>query len=228
MEEKENFKENIKVYSIEELDVLQGNFTVICSRRASGKSLLMRNLVKHLLDIHEYNVIIMFSETCNFNKDWEFLDKNLIFKTDQMEDKIEKILKMQEKNIKNDKKFNILVLCDDVIVHSRSKQLINLSSMGRHFLITVICSVQYCKGLCSSSIRNNVDYWIFSQLGELNLKSIYESLHVEMNFKKFQEYVHTNNHSYNFILYDSRTQNREERLKIIRAKELNNLQLKNK
>ena len=82
MEEKENLKENLKVYSIEELDVLQGNFTVICSRRASGKSLLMRNLVKHLLDIHEYNVIIMFSETCNFNKDWEFLDKNLIFKTD--------------------------------------------------------------------------------------------------------------------------------------------------
>ena len=34
-------------------------------------------------------------------------------------------------------------------------------------------------------LKPNILYWIFSQLGELNLKSIYKSLHVEMNFKKF-------------------------------------------
>lgn len=218
-------EENIKIHSIEDLNILQGSFTVICSKRASGKSCLMRNLVKHLLDVHEYNIIIMFSETCQFNNDWSFLDKNLIFKTSQMEEKIEKILKIQEKNIKKNKKINILILCDDVIVHSRSKQLINLSTMSRHFLITVICSVQYCKGLTSSSIRNNIDYFIFSQLGEQSLKSVYESIHVEMNFKNFQKFVQENNHSYQFILYDSRTQEKEERLKIIKAKELENLQL---
>ena len=221
-------KNNLKVYNIEDLDLKQGSFTVIVSKRCSGKSVIMRNIVKHLLDIHDYDVILMFSETCQFNNDWSFLDKNLIFKTLDMENKIEKILKIQEKNIKKNKKINILVLCDDVIVHSRSKQLINLSTMSRHFNITVICSVQYCKGLCSSSIRNNIDYFLWSQLGEIALKSVYESIHVDMNFKKFNEFVQKYNENYQFILYDSRTQDRKQRLKIIRGRELTNLKLLNK
>ena len=57
----ENKKE--RIYPIEELDIKQGAFIVICSKRASGKSVLTRNLVKHLLDIYEYDVILMFSET---------------------------------------------------------------------------------------------------------------------------------------------------------------------
>ena len=58
-----------------------------------------------------------------------------------MEEKINKILKIQEKNIKNNKKINILIICDDVHLHSKSKELINLSSLGRHYFCTVICSL---------------------------------------------------------------------------------------
>ena len=140
-----------------------------------------------------------------------------------MEQKLEKLLKIQEGNIKKSKKINILIICDDVIVHAKSKQLINLSTLGRHYLISVICSVQYCKGLCSSSIRNNIDYFIWSDLGEQAIKSVYETIHIGMNFKEFKQFTQDNNHDYQFIMYDSRTQNRDERLKVIKAKELKQL-----
>jgi energy-coupling factor transporter ATP-binding protein EcfA2 len=63
-----------KVYSIEELDIKQGSFICICSKRCSGKSVLTKNLIKVLLDKFDFDVIIMFSETSQFNKDYDFLD----------------------------------------------------------------------------------------------------------------------------------------------------------
>lgn len=132
---------NLKIYSIEELDIKLGSFIVVCSKRASGKSVLTRNLVKHLLDSHEYDILLLFSETAQFNDDWKFIEKSCIFKTEQIEEKIGKILKIQEKNIKKGIKINILIIMDDVIIHSKSKMLINLSTLGRHFNITVICSL---------------------------------------------------------------------------------------
>ena len=109
-----------KIYKIEELDIKLGSFLVVVSKRCSGKTVLTRNLVKHLLDTYDIDVIIMFSETSQFNTDWDFIDKNLIYKTSQMDEKIEKILNIQRLNIKRGKKVNILILCDDILVHSRS------------------------------------------------------------------------------------------------------------
>ena len=77
----EENKDIQKVFSVEELKIFPGSFVVVCSKRCSGKSLLTRNLIKHLLDIYDYELIIMFSETSQFNDDYSFIDKNLMFKT---------------------------------------------------------------------------------------------------------------------------------------------------
>ena len=70
-----------KIYTIEELNIKQHSFIVIASKRASGKSILIRNLLKHLLNEYDYSTIIMFSETAHYNNDYDFIDKNLIFRT---------------------------------------------------------------------------------------------------------------------------------------------------
>ena len=119
-----------------------------------------------------------------------------------------------------------MIILDDVQVHAKSKELINLSTLGRHYFISVILSLQYPKQLCSSSIRNNLDYVFFSDLGEIALKAIYDSIHLPFNFKTFQKYVDDNNHSYQFIMYDGRTSNRADRLKIVKAKNYENLTMK--
>jgi hypothetical protein len=57
-----------------------------------------------------------------------------------MEDKIDKILKIQEKNIKKNKLVHGMILLDDVVVSSKSKKLIDLSTLGHHFKITCLFS----------------------------------------------------------------------------------------
>ena len=225
LENKNNINFDTNVKSIEDLDIKQHAFIVICSKRASGKSVLLKNLVKDLLDKYEYDLILMFSETAHLQNDFSFIPKEQIFKTDDLEEKLEKLLKIQEKNLKKQKKINLLIILDDVKLHNKSKMLVNLSSLGRHYLITVCFSVQFCKNLCNSTIRNNVDYWIFSDLGEIALKSIYESIHIPLSYREFDKFVNEHNHSYQFIMYDSRTQNRNERLKLIKGKQFEKLQL---
>ena len=136
----ENLKENLKVYSIEELDFKQHSFFLITSKRNSGKSFLVKNLIKILFDKYEYSFVVLFSDTAKFNEDYNFLDQNFIFTTDMIEEKLYKILKIQEKNVKAKKNINGLILLDDVKLHAKSKKLMDLSSMGRHFKLTCILS----------------------------------------------------------------------------------------
>ena len=150
-------------------------------------------MIKNLLDLHSYDAIILFSETAELNEDYNFIEKSFIYKTSQIEEKLNKILKIQLSNIKKGKKVQLLIILDDVQVHSRSKELINLSTLGRHYHITVILSLQYPKQLCSSSIRNNLDTVFFSDLSEVALHAIYDSIHLSYNFKTFQKFVDDNN-----------------------------------
>ena len=217
---------NQKVYSIDDLKIAMHSFILITSKRASGKSVLVKHLTKKLLDDYEYDFIIMFSDTCHFTQDFDFIGKDFIFKTDQMEDKLDKILKIQEKNVKNNKQVNGLIILDDIKLHSKSKKLMDLSSMGRHFKLTCILSCQFPKQVVGTIIRNNLDYIIWSDCGEIAIKSIYEATHLGMNFKEFKEFTDINNHDYQFIMYDGRVQDRKERLKVIKSTEFKNLKLK--
>ena len=220
-------EENNNALSIEQLDLKQHAFILIASKRQTGKTVFLRNLIKYYIDKYEFDVIILFSDTARFTDDYKFLDQNLIYKTDELESKLSKILKIQEKNILKKKICNLLIILDDVKIHSKSKELINLSSMGRHFKITVILSSQYPKQLVSSSIRNNLSYIFINDLGYIALKAIYESCHLNLSYREFQDYIDQHNNNFQFIFYNGMIQDKN-RLFLVRAKEFQNLKLINK
>ena len=143
-ENDENIKQE-KIYTVEDLDLKQHSFILITSKRCSGKTVLVRHLLKYLFEKYEYDALIMFSDTSTFTEDYKFLDKDLIFPTEQIEEKLSKILSIQKKNITSGKKINLMILLDDIKIHAKSKELINLSTLGRHFLITTVVSSQYPK-----------------------------------------------------------------------------------
>ena len=224
--QKDNNEE--KIYTIDELNLKQHSFMVIASKRASGKSVLNRNLIKYMLDKHEYDFVMLFSDTAGFNDDYNFIDKDLIFKSELIDEKIGKLLKIQEKSRKNKNNVYGLVILDDVKTFNRSKMLIQLATQGRHFYLTVIASVQYPKELISSSIRSNIDYLFWSDLNEQALQAVFQSIHVPMNFKNFNKFVDHNNTNYQFIFYDSRNPDKNDRLKVIKAKEFTNMKMDKK
>ena len=92
MEEKENLKENLKVYSIKELDIKQNSFIVIASKRNSGKSVLVKNLMKYLFDNFDFKFSILFSDTFFNGENKDLFDNNFVFTSDELDIKIPKIL----------------------------------------------------------------------------------------------------------------------------------------
>jgi len=219
---------NQKVFSIDDLDIKQNSFIVCASKRNSGKTCLNKHLIKYLLDKYEYHWMVIFSDTCQFNGDYDgIFEKEFMYKSDQLEDKVEKILYIQEKNIKKNNKSipHGLIVLDDVKVYRKSKILVQLATCSRHYKISVNVNVQYCKELISSSIRSNIDYLFFSDLNEQALMAIYQSIHVPMNFRKFNEFVDLNNTNYQFIFYSSKEPDKSKRLSVVKAKIFNNLKL---
>jgi len=218
--------ENNNINAIEDLDIKNNSFIVIASKRNSGKTVLNKNLIKYLFDSFEYQFAVLFSDTAGFNGDYDnIFEKHFIFKSDQLDSKVEKILKLQEKSIKSKKLIHGLIVLDDVKIYKKSKILIDLATKARHYKLTVICSVQYPKELISSSIRSNIDYLFWSDLNEQALMAVYQSIHVPMNFKKFETYVNEYNTNYQFIFYNSKEPDKVKRLSIIKAQEFNNLKL---
>jgi hypothetical protein len=80
-----------------------------------------------------------------------------------------------------------------------------------------LCSVQYCKGLISSTIRNNLDYIFFSDIGYAQIEAIYECISTDKNKDEFKKFIMNNNNDFQFLFYDARQKNRKDRLKIVKA-----------
>ena len=114
-----------KIYCINDLELKQHTFILICSKRNSGKSVLCRHLIYYFVNKYNYDFIVLFSNTAGFNGDYDFLENNNIFKFDKFEDKIKAILKYQEDNRKKNKKVNGLILLDDIPLYKTSNMLQN-------------------------------------------------------------------------------------------------------
>ena len=216
---------NEKVYTIEELNIDQNSFILTSSKRNSGKSILVKNLIHYLTENFEYDYMLLFTDTF-FNGDYNnIFKKECVYKSEELDEKIKKLLLLLEKNINKGKYIKGLIVLDDVKTFNNSKMLIQLACQSRHFLISVICSVQYPKQLISSSIRSNIDYLFCGDLNEQGIQAIYQCIHTPLNYKQFLQYVDKNNINYQFIFYSSKEMDKKLRLKICKSRMFNNLQL---
>ena len=120
-----------KIYSIEELnEIKQHSMILLASARNTGKSVLVKNLISFLLSKYEYNFIIIFSDTSEYEKEYDFID--IHFKTKDLDEKLKKIFKIQQKNKKNNNNISGIIILDDIIIDSNSFLLNQVASLGRH------------------------------------------------------------------------------------------------
>ena len=207
-----------KIYSIDELDLKHNTFILLASKRAWGKTVLIKNIVKNLFEKFTFQAIIIFSETSTFNGDYDYIQPNCHFRFNKI-DKIDKILNYQKKKIKKNKNIDsILIIFDDIPLSKKWTFLNDLWTQGRHYKLTIILSTQYINSYLSwSTIRNNIDYCFFSDIGIPQQESIYNIIAWDKNKKEFISYVMNNNNDYQFIFYNSREPNRKNRLKLCKG-----------
>lgn len=207
-----------KVYNIDELQLKNNTFILLASKRAWGKTVLIKNIVKNLFENYKFQAIIIFWETWKFNGDYDYISKNCHFRFNKI-DKIDKILNYQKQKIKKNKNVDsILIIFDDVPLSKKSTFLNDLWTQGRHYKLTIILWTQYINWyLSSSTIRNNIDYCFFWDIGIPQIESIYNIIWINKTKKEFIFYVMNNNNNYQFIFYNWREAQRSDRIKLCKG-----------
>lgn len=200
--------------------------TVLASKRNSGKTVTVINLIYNFLNDYDFDYYIMMSNTAEFLEEYDWMDKQFIYKwDDNVDTRINKLIEYQKQKrilhvTKGKPRVNCLMILDDITIGKKSKSLERLFTEGRHYYITLILSLQYPKYVCSKMIRNNIDYLFISELNDETLDALVKDCITISGIKKkdITQFITKNNGNYQFILFNNKEQDKHKRLMIIKSK----------
>jgi hypothetical protein len=191
---------------------------VIASKRNSGKTLMVSQLIKELVRTKKIYVPLVYSNTAHLNGDYSFLPEGLVrpFKSANLKMVMEK----QSAMPKADRK-PLLIVFDDVLGDDSAlgnKDILYCYAMGRHINIHPILISQTANKVLTPAIRNNADYFILSRLNRMQLAEVWESI-TNMERKDFISFVERANKNFTFVVVDNTGHSNDpvDFLKLVRA-----------
>ena len=101
-----------------------------------------------------------------------------------------------------------------------------LFSRGRHYNISIIFISQYIKNYISTTIRNNIDYLLFSVNNYNVIKIIYDLVVYDGSIKDFIKFVNEKTKNYTFLIYNNLNYSDNNFYKISAPKELEKFDIK--
>lgn len=198
----------------------------VVSKRNSGKSFLVRDIVYELSKQGRINQVIVMSNTSgqSLNADYDYMPPAMLMM--YKEATILKIMEMQQKQIKAGKIREILLVLDDVVGSDTSNSaegsrlIRSIFANSRHYHISVILLSQIATRLLQPAIRENSDVIFFSRLNRKSLETMSEAV-CNIEKKAFVAIAEKNNKNYSFIFYNNQTQSNEPQdfLFVVKAKE---------
>ena len=179
----------------------------LCAKRNSGKSVLLRYLVKtHQEDFSKIFVICPSEEVNHFYK--EFIDKRDIFPKYKEEWIISLMSKMENINSKKKKEdFSRVLLilddcCSDVDFH-HSDSIKRIFTRGRHCGLALIITAQYVYQL-PPVCRSNCDFIAVSQMNRQGLEILTtEFLMGDISRDDFYKMYYRSTSNYGFLLINN-------------------------
>jgi hypothetical protein len=209
-----------KIYkNLDSIEYERDSTYTLLSSRKTGKSAMIKQLVKILLDKKLIDMIYLISYTADKDPAYNWISKKYIIHPSYMDKVINQIFLIQDKH-KHPK--NIAIIFDDFDLDSNSETINKLYRLGRHSHITTIVSAQITTRGVSPSIRNNTRYLFIRKLNSIMLsRDVFLMLTntVFDNGQDFKEFVNANTNDYQFILYENTEVPRDESLSIVKAKD---------
>lgn len=175
---------------------------LIAAPPGSGKSHLIRWILREKCLAGEFNHGLVITSTKNFSEDYDFLPSSWV-KSEYRDSLIEKFIQIQEDNPES----QAFLVLDDVIGKAtlKSKTFLNLITCFRHYRITILIAVQYINNHICATIKTCARYGIWFQHGDENsLKCIFQAFGSYFrNFAEFREFCNNNlDEKYSFIIHD--------------------------
>ncbi len=146
---------------------------IISACRRSGKTFLTRQIMYEIGKVHKPDLVILFSETADFNDDFDYIspyykynryDEDVLAGIIEQQEKTMKIFRQQKKRNKNFNKTpaKIYIIFDDV-AHDHtlfySEAISKLFVLGRHINIGVVYLTQHLASI-SPKQKKNADIMI--------------------------------------------------------------------
>ena len=205
---------------------LQDCFSLVIGRRGSGKSVLLKWLIRQSRNL--FSEVFIFSPS-SFSGYWsDVLDESNIFlEYDEawVQKLVDKMTGLNKgKNQQSPDFKRVMLVLDDVISSDAksqtSKMLKLLATRGRHLGITCIISSQHINfGAVGPTLRNNSDYTFVGKINRSSLEIVEDVYNLDMPKDKFIRFLHNNTNDHRFLVICSKASSgkREDTYGVIRA-----------
>ena len=175
---------------------------LIAAPPGSGKSHLIRWILREKCMQGEFNHGLVITNTKNFSEDYDFLPTSWV-KSEYSDKLIDKFIQVQEDNPES----QAFLVLDDVIGKAtlKSKTFLNLITCFRHYRITILIAVQYINNHICTTIKTCARYGMWFDHGdEAALKCIYQTFGSYFRtFADFREFCANNlKEKHTFIVHD--------------------------
>jgi len=217
----EEFVYDTTPQSLSEFEFEQHAFYLLLSSRKSGKSFMIQDLTYTLLKRKLVNYVYLFSATAKkASAGYDWIDKRCVMDVDMIDDGIQYILNLQEKN---EGKNNVLVIFDDIDLNRGYTDSIDkLATRGRHYGVTTILSAQITNYAVSHGIKANAQYVFIRTLTANSIKKEIYSMFSNTMFefpRELYKFVRKNNRAYQFVMYLNDNREPEDTIKVIKAQQ---------
>ena len=191
---------------------LINNIIMVCAKRRSGKSILIRYLVNQYKEQYEKIFVICPTEDINkFYQSENFVDKKNIF-NDYDDEWVNKLIcsmtKINEGLIEgkdNNKAKKVLLILDDCCSDVNMHSLVSLKKLftrGRHCFISVIITSQFINQI-SPIGRTNTDFCIIGQMNEHSINIVSDEYRRIYDNKNFIKMYKENTKDFQFLIINN-------------------------
>lgn len=191
----------------------------LASKRNSGKTYLMTEIIKKLLKAKKVDMVLVMSNSAGLNKDYDFLPSGLVMKFNE---KVLEQLWARQQKTDMAKREHIFIVLDDVLSDPRalrSELVSRIYSLGRHNMLSCGISSQIANHVLTPVVKQNSDMILWSKLNITQLSHIWESLSgvSKKGFIRWAQVFGGIHH--NFCVFDNITDKNapEEFLFVVRA-----------
>lgn len=201
----------IRVRKFNPSSVRESRIFLVCGRRNTGKSVVIRDLLYHMPKPDFAVAMAPTEDTLKMFR--EFLPESCIFDHFN-QDKIERIVSLQRELVSRGKKRTVLILLDDCMYAKgclKSTAMRSIFLNGRHDNISLIFAAQYLMDV-DVALRTNIDYVITMRESILaNRQRLHRNFFgVFSKFDEFEKVFAACTNDYKAMILDNTVSNTSE------------------
>ena len=179
---------------------LLNNRIGLLGKTNSGKSRLLMYMLKK--EKNKFQKIYVISPTESVLKFYaDVVPDNCIFHEYDNGWILELMKKLTDYKKNNDKKYNVLLILDDIGSDAHNSKALNkVFTIGRHLNISIILTMQYIN-MCPATARANFSFICCSQMNKLSTDLLVEEyLMGNVTKQEFLELYHSSSKDYGFFI----------------------------